>query len=128
MHTINMIYELINNDPAGIHAYYNKRDRRFEYHYESDLDSDYLIKTPCSYEMKHEIKMEFYSLLSKKQYVIATSYPFRKGYFSYLREIGLYELYMQAEDTVKEITLLIWIIKNHISFDEKCFDIDCSYL
>jgi hypothetical protein len=122
------IFDLLNSVPDGIHVYYNKRFKRFQYHYESDLSSENLIKTPCTYEMKREFMKNFYALLSEEEYNVAKSYPFRKGYFSYLKEVGLYEIYEEAERLTKEKNLLVWMIKNNISFFGSCPDIDCRYL
>ena len=80
------LLSLINEIPEGIHTYYNKRYRRFEYHYESDIDNSDLIKTPCAYEMKASFKAVFYANLTEEQAEIARSYPFRRGYFDYLKE------------------------------------------
>ena len=124
----NDLFALMNDVPDGIHVYYNKRFKRFQYHYESNLDSDNLIKAPCTYEMKREFMKTFYSLLTQAEYDLARSYPFKKGYFSYLKEIGLYEIYEEAETLTKEKNLLIWLIKNNIPFWGKNLDIDGRYL
>ena len=124
----NNIFDLLNNVPDGIHVYYNKRFKRFQYHYESDLSGGNLIKAPCTYEMKREFMKNFYALLNEEEYNIARSYPFRKGYFSYLKEVGLYEIYEEAERLTKVKNLLVWMIKNNIPFYGSCPDIDCRYL
>jgi hypothetical protein len=122
------IFSLINEIPEGIHTYYNKRYRRFEYHYESDIDNGNLIKTPCAYEMKADFKATFYANLTEEQAKIARSYPFRRGYFDYLKEEGLYEIYAEAEYYVKLKAIIVWFIKNNICFPRNNIDVDCRYL
>lgn len=131
MITINCPYSfinLVNEIPEGIHTYYNKRHRRFEYHYENDIDNDNLIKTPCSYEMRAEIKATFYASLDEAQKEIARSYPFKRGYFDYLKEVGLYEIYEEAELRAKLKALIVWYIKNDIRISVKDINVDCRYL
>ena len=122
------IFSLINEIPEGIHTYYNKRYRRFEYHYESDIGKGNLIKAPCAYEMKADFKAVFYANLTGEQAEIARSYPFRRGYFKYLKEEGLYEIYAEAEYYVKLKAIIVWFIKNDICFPKNDIDIDCRYL
>lgn len=122
------ILDVINDIPEGIHTYYNKKYRRFEYHYEDDLGSNILIKAPCSYEMKREFLNTFYSLLNKQEYNVAKSYPFKRGYFDYLKEVGLYEIYEEAEYLTKVKKVLVWMIKNNIPMGSKPICIDCRYL
>ena len=122
------ILSLINEIPEGIHTYYNKRCRRFEYHYESDIDNSNLIKTPCLYEMKANIKAVFYANLTEEQAKIARSYPFRRGYFDYLKAEGLYEIYAEAEYYVKLKAIIVWFVKYDICFPRYEIDIDCRYL
>ena len=109
-------YEILNYVPEGIHTYYNKKRRCLEYHNKSNLVSKNLIKAPCVYEMKCDFWAKFYSLLNEEQYDLAQSYPYKKGYFNYLREIGLYEIYEEAELLVKEEAVRSWIEKNEITF------------
>ena len=127
-HINESIFDIINKVPEGIHVYYNKRCKRFECHYESDLDSDNLIKTPCAYEMNGAFKQEFYRLLTEDEYELATSYPFKRGYFDYLREIGLYEVYETAQYNAKVKALTVWFIKHNISFPTNGIDVDLRYI
>lgn len=131
MSTINSyenVLSLINEIPEGIHVYYNKRCKRFEYHYESDIYDSNLIKTPCAYEMKVDFKAAFLARLDESQYEKACSYPYRRGYFQYLKEEGLYEIYSEAEYYVKLKAITLWFIKNNICFPKNDIDVDCRYL
>ena len=122
------VFNLINEIPDGIHTYYNKKHKRFEYHYESNIDSDNLSMAPCAYEMKPQFWREFYNLLSKEDLRIAKCCPFGQGYFDYLKQVGLYETYQMAEYKAKLKALMIWFLKNDISLPENGIDIDCRYL
>lgn len=119
---------LINEIPEGIHVYYNKRYRRFEYHYSGTIQSPNLIKTPCAYEMKGYFMEFFKKHLNDQQRDIAESYPFKRGYFDYLREMGLYDFYEESKMQAKANALTLWFIKHNIPLVTKDIDIDCRYL
>ena len=57
--------------------------------------------------MKCDFWAKFYSLLNEEQYDLAQSYPYKKGYFNYLREIGLYEIYEEVCDIGKRGNVLV---------------------
>lgn len=128
MNTINTILDLINEVPEGIHTYYNKAKMRFEYHYSDTTRDDNLILTPCIYECRGAIWNEFYSLLTAEEYDLAKSYPFRRGYCEYLKEIGLYETLQEAETIAKSKVMDKWLRNNNIVVNANNLYIDCSCL
>lgn len=119
MSTINRnnyeFFEFINRVPEGLHTYYNRRYDRFESHYTSQGDRMHdLSKAPCLYYLKSQIWDKFYSLLSEEEYEIATSYPYKRGYFNYLKETGLFEIYEAAEEIVAFKALSDWLTVNNL--------------
>ena len=122
MHTINSAFyekiftmNLINEVPEGLHMYYDKNSHTFEL-YEFDSISDpNLILTPCAYLMKSAIWKEFYSMLTPEEYTIAKSYPYRRGFFDYLRETGLYGIYEEASMTVIVREFQKWLTIHNIT-------------
>ena len=113
MKTVNCL-NIINRVPEGTHTYYDKRHHIFVTRSSDNYESRNIILAPCSYYMKSQIWREFYLLLTEEQYELAKSYPYRKGVFDYLKEIGLYEIYRQAEENVEIKELTAWLIKNDI--------------
>lgn len=119
---------LFNEIADGINVYYNKTKMRFEYHYGEGSRDDSLVLLPYVQEVWDSSWDEFYSLLTKEEYDRAKSYPFRRGYFDYLREIGLYETFKEAEEKAKLKFMEKWLNDNNIVVDANNLDIDCSYL
>jgi hypothetical protein len=106
---------LINNVPEGTHVYYDKRRKVFVIRKSSNYESCNIILAPCSYLMKNLIWEEFYALLNEEELEIANSYPYRRGFFDYLKETGLYETYLQAEENVITKEFDSWVVQNNIN-------------
>lgn len=65
---------------------------------------------------------KFYELLSEDQLILATSYPYRKGYFNYLRETGLIDYYEEARELIAQDVISTWEFYHDISPDWGCAD------
>lgn len=132
MLTINSIqntiyFDLLNRIPEGIHVFYRPSSNRFEYHYNDRSVDDELIMTPCLYEMEYAVRKEFYSSLSEAEYDLVRRYPFRKGFFDYLKEIGLRDTYNEVESIVALKIVKAWLEEHHINIS-RGYDIDASYI
>ena len=120
MHSINQfveenLYELTNMSIDGLHTYYNRVTHHFVICEDCDVEYDDLVIAPCSYHVTYEGRKLFYDSLSDEDRVKARSYPFKRGYMDYLREIGLYDHLVECEYTAVLNEWKRWIKKN--SFD-----------
>lgn len=123
MHSINstifeQLLEITNNSLELYHSYYNTKTNCFELYWDDSVEKPYLIITPCIYNMKGDMWREFYSLLDEEQTELARSYPFKRGYMDYLREIGLYDTLKVAEENVTVKAWETWLAKNKIDVSE----------
>ena len=117
---------VINRNPNVIQVYYNTSRQQFEYHFEAEADNSSLILTPCLYSMKSAIWEEFYSMINETEYNLAQSYPYKRGFFDYLKEVGLYETFKAAENNVAIKAFERWLTVYNITLRD--IDIDCSYI
>lgn len=122
MHTINYdFYEkiltmnLINNVPGGLHMCYNKRSHKFNPYKINSISNPNLVVNPCAYLMKSAIWKEFYAMLTPEEYALAKSYPYRRGFFDYLRETGLDGIYEEARMIVIVREFQKWLTINNIT-------------
>lgn len=106
---------LINRECNGYHMYYNKNTDRFEPYNSAFMPYSNLILTPCEYKMKQAIWKEFYAILTPEEYTIANSFPFKRGFFDYLRETGLIGRYEEAHITVIVRIFQKWLLDNSIN-------------
>lgn len=106
---------LLNEVPEGAHMYYNEVTEDFELHSLDAMRNPNLILTPCEYHMKGEIWRVFYAMLDPEQFIIAKSYPYRRGFFEYLRETGLDGIYELARMIVVIRRFKRWLYVNDIT-------------
>ena len=119
--------DLINTTPDGLLVFYRPSANRFEYHYVGEHIDAELIMTPCLYEIKADIWETFYSRLSEAEYSLTQCYPFRKGFVSYLEEIGLRETLREAEADAACNALKTWLMKYNIDISSG-YNIDTSFI
>lgn len=105
---------LLNQVPEGIHTYYNVSKRRFENHKSPFKSNQNLVLAPCTYNMNGKIWKEFYSSLNDKELELTQSYPYKRGFIGYLKEIGLYDRYELARERVIEREFLNWAQTHNI--------------
>lgn len=105
---------LINKEYDGYHMYYDKFTRRFEPYESAFMPYSNLILTPCEYKMTQAIWKEFYAILTPEEYDLANSYPYKRGFFGYLHETGLFDRYEEARITVTVNAFQKWLFENNI--------------
>ena len=109
------LIELTNNVPEGMITYYNTVTRDFEIYYDDEYEpeyDDYLVIVPCSYYLKGESRKRFRDSLNDEERELANSYYEKRGYISYLKEVGLYERLVDAEYDALIDAWERWIIVN----------------
>ncbi len=77
------------------------------------VDSGF-IEAPCVYRYQNIIWKRFREMLSEEQCIVADSYPFKHGYFKYLQEEGLIEIYYEAKNSVLIDVCTDWIEINNL--------------
>lgn len=91
-------------------CYYNPHTNTFSYEMQYELDDvDHdLIEAPYMENFKWLIRKKFREILNKEELQLVDSYTEKRGFFGFLREVGLIELYEQAEELVKGDIIEIW--------------------
>ena len=119
-----IIQKIINNQFYNdsiqyLNYYFSKKDNCFYALTEEDatirmdVESD-LIEAPCIYRYQNKIWERFRKMLSEEQLIVADSYPFKHGYFKYLQEEGLIEIYNEAKNSVTRDVCANWIKINNL--------------
>jgi hypothetical protein len=110
--------ELLNLDECPFWTFYEEESNRFillEYDAE-DIPED-AICLPFVNELMPYAKKVFRSKLTPKELELATSFYERHGYFAYLEEIGLIDVFREAEDEAIWILIEDWEDEHDLSID-----------
>ena len=111
--------QFYNNTIQYMNYYFSKEDNCFyalteeEASIRMDVERD-LIEAPCVYRYQNIIWKMFREMLSEEQCIVADSYPFKHGYFKYLQEEGLIEIYYEAKNSVLIDVCTDWIEINNL--------------
>lgn len=115
---------LVNHVGVEIETYYDPVKGTFEVY---DPDSSWkengytkkefsrFILLPYDDEYSRAAWKPFYERLTEEETELAQSYPYRRGYFGYLRETGLIYIYEAAKDDVAADVIAAWEKSNGIS-------------
>ena len=73
--------------------------------------------TPSTYEVEYYAHKIFDEILTDEEREIVDSYPYRKGFFRYLRETGIYETYRVAQERAAVFVAKKWAEENNLVID-----------
>ena len=122
MKTVNLYstiteHSLVNQQAEGLHTYYNKKTNAFVILKAGKKVPSHILIVPNMSCYKSEIWRTFYSLLTEEELDVVNDYPYRRGFFEYLRETGLISNYYEAEEIVTVKVFKRWLEKNSINID-----------
>lgn len=108
------VFEVINSVDSGYRSFYDTVEKEFLVSDEELLEPRY-IKVPFASQARSAAWKLFYDSLDEDELAIANDYPYRRGFFDYMRETGLIVKFYDAEQTAITAMFESWVKKNNIT-------------